>query len=329
MSRRADVLQAGRFDDPGDGRLALGLGDLLDLGDEAEVGRDRHVQVEGDDLGQIADRPLDGVGLVEDVEPGDRRPARRGRQVAGQDAHRRRLAGRVRAEQAPDAARLDLEGQVADGDELPISLGEPLNFDHVHLRYQVPKPPAGRRALRHMRSGGGMPMRPRARVELVLDGPEDEQAERPDLRVLFGEDGVFMVVAVELLAEEEGELGQVGEFEGRDRAEDLLLERGGRQDEVPEVGLFCLGRGRPGSESPAVRRRDDVGLGHAVPLLELAEDAGQPDRRVLEVGAGLALEAQGLLEVEDDDRVPGELEHEVAQGPGGDVPGGLALLVLG
>jgi hypothetical protein len=115
---------------PADGGLAFGLGHLLDLGHEGEVGRNGHVGVEGHGLGQVADRSLDVVGLVEDVEAGHPGLARRGRQVAGQNAHRRRLAGPVRAEQPPDVAGLDLERQVADGDELPVSLGEPLDFDH-------------------------------------------------------------------------------------------------------------------------------------------------------------------------------------------------------
>ena len=83
-------------------------------------------------------------------------------------------------------------------------------------------------------------------MELLLDRPEDQEPEGPDLQVLFGEDRIFMVIAVELLAEEEGEFGQVGEFEGGDRAEDLLLERGGRQDEVPEIGRLSGPKARQG-----------------------------------------------------------------------------------
>ncbi len=41
----------------------------------------------------------------------------------------------------------------------------------------------------------------------------------------------------------------------------------------------------------------------------------------MNVGPGLALEAQSILEVEGDDRVARELEHEVAQRADGDLPG--------
>jgi hypothetical protein len=45
----------------------------------------------------------------------------------------------------------------------------------------------------------------------------------------------------------------------------------------------------------------------------LAEDVARPHHGVLNVGAGLALEAQRIFEVEGDHRVARELEHEVAQ----------------
>src|ERR1039458_1399939 len=53
----------------------------------------------------------------------------------------------------------------------------------------------------------------------------------------------------------------------------------------------------------------------------LAEDVARTDHGVLNVGPGLALEAQSILEVEGDDRVARELEHEVAQRADGDLPG--------
>jgi hypothetical protein len=53
----------------------------------------------------------------------------------------------------------------------------------------------------------------------------------------------------------------------------------------------------------------------------LAEDVAGADHGVLNVGAGLALEAQRILEVEGDDGVARELEHEVAQRADGDLLG--------
>src|SRR5205085_3179410 len=50
----------------------------------------------------------------------------------GVDAHRGRLAGAVRAEKADDLAATNLEGDVVERAERPISLGEAVSVDqHV------------------------------------------------------------------------------------------------------------------------------------------------------------------------------------------------------
>ena len=56
-------------------------------------------------------------------------------------------------------------------------------------------------------------------------------------------------------------------------------------------------------------------------VLAFAEDVGGADDGVLDVGAGLAFEAEGVFEVEGDDGVAGEAEHEVAEGADGDLFG--------
>ena len=53
-----------------------------------------------------------------------------GRHVAGQDPHRRRLAGAVGPEEAEDLALVDAEADVVDGGEAAVLLGEVLNLDH-------------------------------------------------------------------------------------------------------------------------------------------------------------------------------------------------------
>src|SRR4029077_6336995 len=68
--------------------------------------------------------------LVEDVEPGDNRFAFRGRHVAGQNPHRRRLAGAVGAEEPEDLAALDAEADVVDGGHAAVAFREVLNLDH-------------------------------------------------------------------------------------------------------------------------------------------------------------------------------------------------------
>ena len=122
MSRRRTSFQPADLDGPGDGGLALGGRDLLDRGDEAEILGDGHFRVEGDDLGQVADDPLDLVRLLEDVKARDEASAVRGRQIAGQDPHGGGLAGGVRTEQAPDPAFFDLEAEVVDGRRSPYFL---------------------------------------------------------------------------------------------------------------------------------------------------------------------------------------------------------------
>ena len=56
----------------------------------------------------------------------------------------------------------------------------------------------------------------------------------------------------------------------------------------------------------------------AVALGELGEDVVGADDGVLQVRAGLALEAQRLLDVERDDLAARELHEEVAHGRNGD-----------
>ncbi len=58
-------------------------------------------------------------------------------------------------------------------------------------------------------------------------------------------------------------------------------------------------------------------------VFAFAEDVADADDGVLNVGAGLAFEAERVFEVESDDGVARELEHEVAQRADGDLLGDL------
>ena len=74
-----------------------------------------------------ADHDLAGVGRV---EPEDQ-------------AHRRRLPGAVRPDEPRDAARLDPERQVVDGDGAPVSLRETVRFDRcAHAEHGTSAGPA-------------------------------------------------------------------------------------------------------------------------------------------------------------------------------------------
>ena len=93
----------------------------------------RHVGIERRRFRQVAGAPLGFDRLIEDVEPGDDRLALGRRHVAGQDAHRRRLAGAVRPEEAEDLAALDAEADVVDGGDAAVAFREVLNLDHEEL----------------------------------------------------------------------------------------------------------------------------------------------------------------------------------------------------
>ena len=54
----------------------------------------------------------------------------RGRHVPGQDPHRRRFAGAVRAKEAEDLSPLHPEADVVHGRNSAVALGEMLHLDH-------------------------------------------------------------------------------------------------------------------------------------------------------------------------------------------------------
>ena len=56
-------------------------------------------------------------------------------------------------------------------------------------------------------------------------------------------------------------------------------------------------------------------------FLQLVEDVVRTDDRVLQVRPAFALEAQGLVDIEDDDLAARELDHEVADGGDADHAG--------
>ena len=104
--------------------------DAFDLRDERQVVADGHVGIERRRFRQITGAPLGLDRLIEDVESGDDRLALGGRHVAGEDAHRRRLAGAVGAEKAENFAAFDAEADIVDGGEAAVAFREVLNLDH-------------------------------------------------------------------------------------------------------------------------------------------------------------------------------------------------------
>ena len=51
--------------------------------------------------------------------------------IAGEDPHRRGLAGAVRAEKADDLTSLDVERDAVHGHQVAVALGDVVGLDHV------------------------------------------------------------------------------------------------------------------------------------------------------------------------------------------------------
>ena len=120
-----------------------GVGDLsprhaFDASDKAQIRGHAHVGVQGGMLGQIANAFAYLERVLEDVEPRDfDRPTGR-RHEPGDDAHRRRLAGAIRAEKAQDLPGRHAERDIGDRGQVTVAFGEMLDFDHeVRTRLQV------------------------------------------------------------------------------------------------------------------------------------------------------------------------------------------------
>ena len=95
-----------------------------------EVLLNEHLAIERVALGQIADRLSHTERVDPEVAAVHLRGAGGGGDEAGQDLHRRRLAGPVRAEEAEDFALAQLEARVLEGDEAPVLLAEAFGLDH-------------------------------------------------------------------------------------------------------------------------------------------------------------------------------------------------------
>ena len=90
----------------GGARLAAGIGEAVDAGDELQVLQDGEVLVEAEALRHVADVALDLLALGADVEAERRAAAAVGREQPAQHAQRGGLARAVGAEEAVDLAAL-------------------------------------------------------------------------------------------------------------------------------------------------------------------------------------------------------------------------------
>ena len=151
-------------------------------------------------------------------------------------------------------------------------------------------------AVGYIRDGTSIPIRSSARVSCVRKYATPAARHRfrsiwSSLRI-----GIAMIERVEQLREAEGVLRQRREFERPHHLIDDFVEPRRLEHERPQVarlsGQFVRRR--------AVERADDIGVGQALALVQLVKDVVGADHRVLKVGAGFALEAERLLDVEHD-----------------------------
>src|SRR5262249_22621837 len=113
-----------------DTALALLALDALEGGAVGEVLLDAHFGIQRHALRQVTDVLAHLHRLVQDVVSGDDGAAGGRREVGGEDAHDRRLAGAVVAEQPDNFVAPDLETDVGNGQHGAEVLGKVVNFNH-------------------------------------------------------------------------------------------------------------------------------------------------------------------------------------------------------
>ena len=110
----------------------LGLAQLVEEPDELEVLSSGEQLVNGGELSGEADQRAQSRGVRDHVAAGHRGASAVRSQQRRQDAHERRLARAVRAEQREHLALLGDEVEVGEGLCGPEPLADSLDFDHRH-----------------------------------------------------------------------------------------------------------------------------------------------------------------------------------------------------
>ena len=127
--RAAPLGEVNGFENFGDVFLALGLGDAVELGVDAEVLFDGEVGVAGQGLGNDADHAAHRVGLFGHIVSGDDGLAGGERDERGHHADEGALAGAVGAEKAEDFALGNRKADVLDRFEVAVALEDVVDFD--------------------------------------------------------------------------------------------------------------------------------------------------------------------------------------------------------
>ena len=92
-----------------------------------------HVVIERDVFRHVTEMGAGLERLLENIEAGDGGATGSRRHEAGQNSHRRGLAGAVRAEKAHDFAFADLEIQIFDRGMPGVAFGEIFDFNHFEI----------------------------------------------------------------------------------------------------------------------------------------------------------------------------------------------------
>src|SRR6185503_7138236 len=94
---------------------------------------DRHVFVDAEEVGDVADLPPDVLRLAVDRVAADVGLAARRAEERGQDLHGRRFSGAVGPYEPVDVALVDDEVQLVDGDEVLVDLRQVAGLDHASV----------------------------------------------------------------------------------------------------------------------------------------------------------------------------------------------------
>ena len=169
-----------------------------------------------------------------------------------------------------------------------------------------------------MTLGASMPSMPSARTISRRATARRTEQKGAAGRISLIENVMAVVEVIELLCEREDVLGQQRRFRGVDCLIDDGRETRRREPRLPDAGsVFAVEYGFQGGalwkccERLNVRDRG------------LAKDIGGTNAGVLNVGSGFAFKAECVLEVERNDGIAIETQHEVTQCADGELPSNL------
>ena len=107
-----------------DDLLPPAAGNLVGHGEKVQELPDLHAVVDAEVVGHVADAAAHAQRIAADAMPVDHAVAAGGLQQRGQEADRGALARPVGTDEAEHLARLDLQGQAIDRQQVAVAFGE-------------------------------------------------------------------------------------------------------------------------------------------------------------------------------------------------------------